>query len=69
MAEKYPAILGFNEPNRPKHNWPNKTIMEPEMAAAAWIEIQEMYPDKILVSPAPAGGSLDWFGPFFKVIF
>ena len=68
MAEKYPAILGFNEPNMPNHNWPNKTTMEPEFAAIDWLEIQEMYPHKILVSPAPAGGSLEWFDPFFEVL-
>ena len=29
--------------------------------------IQELYPDKVLVSPAPAGGRTDWFDPFFEV--
>ena len=28
---------------------------------------QELYPDKALVSPAPAGGRTDWFDPFFEV--
>ena len=28
---------------------------------------QEMYPDRMLVSPAPAGGNTNWFDPFFQV--
>ena len=26
-----------------------------------------MYPDRLLVSPAPAGGNTNWFDPFFQV--
>ena len=29
---------------------------------------QEMYPDRLLVSPAPAGGNTNWFDPFFQVL-
>ena len=29
---------------------------------------QEMYPDRLLVSPAPAGGNTNWFDPFFQVM-
>jgi len=61
VAEKYPIILGFNEPN---HS--DQSDISPETAAAAWIEIQEMYPDRLLVSPAPAGGNTNWFDPFFQ---
>jgi len=64
VADKYPVILGFNEPNKAA-----KALgadLSPEEAAAAWIEIQELYPDKALVSPAPAGGRTDWFDPFFE---
>jgi len=61
VAEKYPLILGFNEPN---HS--DQSDISPETAAAAWIEIQEMYPDRLLVSPAPAGGNTNWFDPFFQ---
>ena len=63
VAEKYHTILGFNEPNHA-----DQSDIDPETAAAAWIEIQEMYPDRILVSPAPAGGSTTWFDKFFEVI-
>jgi len=61
VAEKYPIILGFNEPNHA-----DQSDISPETAAAAWIEIQEMYPDRLLVSPAPAGGNTNWFDPFFQ---
>jgi len=61
VAEKYPIILGFNEPNKG-----DQSDISPETAAAAWIEIQEMYPDRLLVSPAPAGGNTNWFDPFFE---
>ena len=62
VLEKYHTILGFNEPNHA-----DQSDIDPETAAAAWIEIQEMYPDRILVSPAPAGGSTAWFDKFFEV--
>ena len=29
--------------------------------------LQNLYPDKILVSPAPAGGNTNWFDQFFEV--
>jgi len=61
VAEKYHTILGFNEPNHA-----DQSDIDPETAAAAWIEVQEMYPDRILVSPAPAGGSTAWFDKFFE---
>jgi len=61
VAEKYHTILGFNEPNHA-----DQSDIDPETAAAAWIEIQEMYPDRILVSPAPAGGNTVWFDKFFE---
>ena len=44
MDDKYDTILGFNEPNR-GFRGPD---MSPEEAAAAWIEIQTLYPDKVL---------------------
>jgi len=58
---KYDIILGFNEPN---HS--DQSDIPPEEAAAAWMELQTLYPDKILVSPAPAGGNTNWFDPFFE---
>jgi len=60
VEDKYPIILGFNEPN---HS--DQSDIPPEEAAAAWIELQTKYPDRILVSPAPAGGNTNWFDPFF----
>jgi hypothetical protein len=65
VAAKYHTILGFNEPNHA-----DQSDIDPETAAAAWIEIQEMYPERILVSPSPAGGSSStvWFNKFFEVM-
>ena len=42
VEEKYEIVLGFNEPNRPDHS-----DLAPEEAAAAWIELQNLYPDKV----------------------
>jgi len=64
VADKYPIILGFNEPDRGNRAF--GADLSPEEAAAAWIELQELYPEKILVSPAPAGGKTSWFDPFFE---
>jgi len=62
VANKYPVVLGFNEPNKE-----DQSDLSPEEAAYAWLEIQDMYPDKLLASPAPAGGNLNWFDPFFEI--
>jgi len=62
VDDKYDTILGFNEPNRGFRG----ADLTPEEAAAAWIELQTLYPDKILVSPAPAGGNTNWFDGFFE---
>ena len=42
VDDKYDTILGFNEPNRADH-----ADLSPEEAAAAWIELQTLYPDKV----------------------
>merc|ERR1719334_649205 len=61
IDDKYQFILGFNEPNHV-----DQSNLSPQVAAEAWIELQSMYPDRILVSPAPAGGNNDWFDEFFE---
>jgi len=61
VADQYNVILGFNEPNHA-----DQSDIPPEVAASAWMELQNMYPDKTLVSPAPAGGNTNWFDPFFE---
>ena len=43
VDDKYDIILGFNEPNRPNRG----ADLTPEEAAAAWIELQNLYPDKV----------------------
>ena len=42
VEERYPILLGFNEPNHE-----DQSNIEPELAAAAWIELQNLYPDKV----------------------
>merc|ERR1712241_486130 len=61
VSDEYDIILGFNEPN---HS--DQSDIPPEVAASAWLELQNMYPGKTLVSPAPAGGNTNWFDPFFE---
>merc|ERR1711936_1246396 len=46
VEDQYDVILGFNEPNRPDHS-----DLPPEVAAGAWIELQNLYPHKTLASP------------------
>jgi len=62
VGEEYPIVLGFNEPNHA-----DQSNLSPQEAAQGWMEIQELYPDKLLVSPAPAGGNTHWFDEFFEV--
>ena len=42
VDDQYDIILGFNEPNRPDHS-----DIPPEVAASAWIELQNLYPTKV----------------------
>jgi len=62
----YPIVLGFNEPNHSKHG-----NMSGKHAAEAWIKIQKVYGDKVLVSPAVAhmgdvvGDAFQWLDEFF----
>ena len=42
VEEKYDIILGFNEPNHK-----DQSDIPPEEAAAAWIELQTLYPDRV----------------------
>ena len=42
VEDKYATILGFNEPNHA-----NQAGIPPEEAAAAWIELQTLYPDRV----------------------
>ena len=50
VAEHYHTVLGFNEPDRPTLRMRGRGAdLTPEEAAAAWIEIQTLYPDKVAV--------------------
>ena len=42
VSDKYEVILGFNEPNHA-----DQADIPPEVAASAWLELQNMYPDKV----------------------
>jgi len=60
---EYDTVLGFNEPNH--HDQAN---LDPESAAMAWLELQEAYPDKTLVSPcASPPATEEWFDEFFEI--
>ena len=61
VPDEYNIVLGFNEPNRPE-----QANLTPEEAALAWIEFQEKYPGKELVSPATAGADTEWFDAFME---
>ena len=47
VPDQYTTILGYNEPNQP-----DQANIAPEEAAAAWMGLQEKYPNKKLVAPA-----------------
>ena len=42
VSDQYEVILGFNEPNHA-----DQSDIPPEVAASAWLELQNMYPDKV----------------------
>lgn len=52
-------LLGFNEPDRPDQA--NVTPME---AVVPWQQIEAMFPDRLLVSPAPSHESPEWLAEF-----
>jgi len=57
------TVLGFNEPNHV-----DQSNLDPETAAYNWVELQQAYPDKVLVGPsASPPNELDWFERFFEV--
>ena len=53
------TILGFNEPNQP-----DQANMSPLEAAVAWLEVQDVYGDRELVSPATGHIDTEWFDQF-----
>ena len=56
---QFPVILGYNEPDQHE-----QADITPEEAAIAWIQHQEKYADRILVSPAPANANTKWMDAF-----
>jgi len=60
VTEESQFLLGYNEPNKA-----DQAGIPADVAAAAWIELQQKYPDKILVSPATAGANKPWMDEFW----
>jgi hypothetical protein len=46
-------VMGFNEPN-------SQTAISPEEGAALWWHIEQTFPNKLLVSPAPSQYDPNW---------
>ena len=42
VSDLYEVILGFNEPNHE-----DQANIPPEVAASAWLELQNLYPDRV----------------------
>lgn len=56
-------LMGFNEPD-----YPGQAELTPEEAAPLWREIEALYPDKKLVSPAPSQLDIEWLVRF-RVVY
>lgn len=54
-----PYIMGFNEPDSPSQS--NLTASQ---AASLWRQIEQKYPARKLVAPAPSGANPDWIVDF-----
>lgn len=52
-------LMGFNEPDRP-----DQSNLSPERAATLWAQIEERYPDRKLVAPAPSHLHPEWIVDF-----
>lgn len=52
-------LMGFNEPDRP-----DQSNLSPERAAELWVQIETLYPDRLLVSPAPSHLDPAWIVRF-----
>ena len=62
-ADPFDTIFGFNEPNHE-----GQSNLSPQKAAYAWIDLQEKYPEKILVSPSASPPNTEkWFDDFFSI--
>ena len=60
VTEDSVFLLGYNEPDHE-----DQAGIPADVAAEAWIELQEMYPDKVLVSPSTAGANKRWMDEFW----
>lgn len=53
-------IMGFNEPDRP-----DQANVPPEDAILPWLILEMLYPDRLLVSPAPSHEHPEWLVEFY----
>ncbi len=60
-----PRLLGFNEPDQ----CPNQACLSPEEAARLWVEIETLFPNRLLVSPAPSHLHLEWLTQFYDAFY
>ena len=61
VADNMTMLLGYNEPNRP-----DQVNCPPKETARYYKELNERYPDKIMISPATGGADTDWFDEFYE---
>jgi len=54
-------FLGFNEPNQA-----DQSDIPPEVAALEYKKLQDMYPDKVMISPATGHADVEWFDEFMQ---
>ena len=53
-------VMGFNEPDQP-----GQAGIPPGEAVSLWVRIEEQFPDKLLVSPAPSHVHPGWLAEFY----
>ena len=61
IADWFWLVLGYNEPDQK-----GQSDIPPQVAAQAWKEMQDQYPDKVWVSPATAGIHTNWLDEFMS---
>jgi hypothetical protein len=52
-------VMGFNEPDSG-----SQANLTPAQAASLWYQIEQMYPDRKLLAPAPSGANANWLVDF-----
>ena len=60
-----PYLLTINEPDQ----CPEQACLNPEEGARLWVEIELMFPDRKLVTPAPSHLRLEWLVRFYASFY